>query len=870
MKGMAEGQGISGSPPSVWGALQSWAATLPPWARYILTVAVNHGRLTDQQIANAYTLFLVANQLAPQDLASGVSIPSFATRPSDSTGERVLLEKVDGLRGVNAIAPGASLTFGPKLTIVFGRNGAGKSGFARLFGNACFSRQPVSILPDIYAEGQRTSTDATFHVSVGGKTAVPLRFGDDSDPGSLKRLSVFDAGVARHHITQSSAFEFKPAGFDVFPEMTRVYAALVKRLEGDIAERNRPNTFPQAFLGGGSPTVVHDAVSQLGAQTDLDEIRRLAAYGPTESARLTELDAQLVALKANSPKELLAQLSQAVQDIDNLRSQLSALGAVFSSAEVSRRKRLVDDAREKAATASALGSDHFRRPFFRAVGTSQWEAFASAAHGLARQEDPQYPRTTDRCLLCERPFDDDARSHVEALLRFVESDARRTAAAATELLAREQARLKELDLSVFAPSTRVHGHVARLSPTAEREVTSAFEALAQARVFGVADLSTLSATEQAVDVQAAVDTLNSVIGTAKADIVRLQATDVEASIASLDQERRILRHRQVLSQQLAQIEKYVEDAKWARGADSARASLGTRAITDKEKELFGRIIGDSYRTRLISECEELDCNVPIELQTVGRSGQTLRSLAMPGGHKPDAILSEGEQRAVALADFLTEVGQNPDAAGIILDDPVNSLDHERRERIARRLVREAHERQVIVFTHDLVFLNQLATAAEDANVEMVGHWIERDNEGRPGKIALGDSPATAKVHETTLRAEEALARARQLTGSARETEIRTGMGALRRTLEETVVRKLLKGVVPRWSDRVIVTALPRINWDAAKVEEICGLYEDLSRYIEGHSHTDEASGAPPQPADLESRITKVRDLIKWAKADRST
>lgn len=870
MESMAEEQGIGGSPSTVWGALQSWAATLPPWARYILTVAVNHGRLTDQQVANAYTLFLVANRLEPQNQASGVAIPNFATRPSDSTDERVLLERVDGIRGVNAIAPGAGLTFGPKLTIVFGRNGVGKSGFARLFGNACFSRQPVSILSDIYAEGQRTPADATFHVSVGGRTAVPIRFGSDSDHSSLKRLSVFDAGVARHHITQSSAFEFKPAGFDVFPEMTRVYAALVSRLDSDIAKRCRPNTFPQAFLGGGSPTAVHDAVSRLGPQTDLDEVRRLATYGQAESARLTELDAQLVALKANSPKDLLTGLSQAVVDIGNLRSQLSALGAVFSSAEVSRRKRLIDDAREKSASASALGSDHFKRPFFRAIGTAQWEAFASAAHGLARQEDPEYPRTTDRCLLCERPFDDEARSHVEALLRFVESDARRTAAAAIELLVREQARLKELDLAVFAPNTRVHGHVSRLSPTAEQEVTAAFETLAQARVSGVADLSTLSATEQAVDVQVSVDALDVVIGTAKADIARLQATDVEASIASLGQERRVLRHRQVLSQQLAQIEKFVEDAKWARLAESARASLGTRAITDKEKELFGRIIGDSYRKRLVSECEEMDCNVPVELQTVGRSGQTLRSLAMPGGHKPDAILSEGEQRAVALADFLTEVGQNPGAAGIILDDPVNSLDHERRERIAKRLVREAEERQVIVFTHDLVFLNQLATAAENAGVEMVGHWVERDNEGRPGKVALGDSPATAKVHETTLRAEEALARAKQLTGSARETEIRTGMGALRRTLEETVVRRLLKGVVPRWSDRVIVTALPRINWDAAKVQEICGLYEDLSRYIEGHSHTDEASGAPPQPTDLESRIIKVRDLIKWAKTDRST
>jgi hypothetical protein len=41
--------------------------------------------------------------------------------------------------------------------------------------------------------------------------------------------------------------------------------------------------------------------------------------------------------------------------------------------------------------------------------------------------------------------------------------------------------------------------------------------------------------------------------------------------------------------------------------------------------------------------------------------------------------------------------------GIVFDDPVSSLDHMRREQIARRLAREAKVRQVNVFTHDLAF-----------------------------------------------------------------------------------------------------------------------------------------------------------------------
>jgi wobble nucleotide-excising tRNase len=60
---------------------------------------------------------------------------------------------------------------------------------------------------------------------------------------------------------------------------------------------------------------------------------------------------------------------------------------------------------------------------------------------------------------------------------------------------------------------------------------------------------------------------------------------------------------------------------------------------------------------------------------------------------------------VALADFLTEICLNPANAGVVLDDPVNSQDHPRKECIAQRLVKEASH--VIVFTHDLVFLTKL-------------------------------------------------------------------------------------------------------------------------------------------------------------------
>lgn len=352
------------------------------------------------------------------------------------------------------------------------------------------------------------------------------------------------------------------------------------------------------------------------------------------------------------------------------------------------------------------------------------------------------------------------------------------------------------------------------------------------------------------------------------DVERLEKEDPAKAIASLELERQTLRHREVLSKLLQSIETYVTDASWCAKAERAKSALNPRHITDKEKELFAEIVGASYRARLALECDELECNMPIELQTSGQKGKTVRSLLLKGGHRPEIILSEGEQKAVALADFLTEVSMNVANAAIVLDDPVTSQDHQRKQLIAGRLVREAQSRQVIIFTHDLPFLNQLIVTAESEDVSFQAHWIDRDNDGNPGQITLNDAPATSKAYDTTERAKQCLAEAQTHSGRIRHDAICKGMAALRRTIEECVVKRLLKGVVPRWSDRVIVTGLRNVAWDDSLVEKMCEMYEELSAYIEGHSHTDEAMGAPPEIKDLAEMIPRVDALVKGAKQDK--
>jgi wobble nucleotide-excising tRNase len=88
-------------------------------------------------------------------------------------------------------------------------------------------------------------------------------------------------------------------------------------------------------------------------------------------------------------------------------------------------------------------------------------------------------------------------------------------------------------------------------------------------------------------------------------------------------------------------------------------------------------------------------------------------------------LSEGEQNALGLSGFFTEAVFDPSKSAIIFDDPVTSLDHVRRDKVAERLAQLAQDRQVVVFTHDVAFTGDLAAAAESEGVALIERAVER-------------------------------------------------------------------------------------------------------------------------------------------------
>lgn len=144
------------------------------------------------------------------------------------------------------------------------------------------------------------------------------------------------------------------------------------------------------------------------------------------------------------------------------------------------------------------------------------------------------------------------------------------------------------------------------------------------------------------------------------------------------------------------------------GLKNAQKTTATNKITALSTELAKTLVTNRLRARFAQEIDKLGvAGLAIEFR------QAKSSAGIPFFHvrlisKPDEpvgkVLSEGEHRCVALAAFLAELATIDTASAIVFDDPVSSLDHVHRDKVAERLANESLTRQVIVFTHDVAFL----------------------------------------------------------------------------------------------------------------------------------------------------------------------
>ena len=860
-----------------------WAAEkLSPWQRDALRRLFQKQELTEQDMDDLYAMLKSARGLPDTKKRQPVPLAKEHLPAVGKTVESVVLKAMRELKNVNRIAEEQKLEFKPKgITVIYGENASGKSGYFRVLKRACRARDTSeTIHPDANdAKASKKIPEAIFDIEVDGHSKSLNWDRDAAPPDELSTIAVFDAHCARAYLDEQDV-AYVPYGLDIVQNLgQRVLPKLSIRLEQEIESINT-DTRPFADLQG--DTAVGRIMASLSANTSPQEVKALAELKKDEKNRLADLDKTLA---ESDPKAKAKEVRLSAQRVDGLISRIDTATACVNDSAVQNLKSC-DDETATAIQAEAIAAEHFRagESLLQGTGEQVWKDLFEAARRYSTKSaypDEVFPHVCEgaRCLLCQQPLDQDAAKRMQRFEEFVKQDIAKTATQKREQRAAAEKNIIEAFLA-FGLDAAMTEEIKQLDHVL-LEDTQEFEKKVEARRTWM--LSALKAHDWDKTPILSGDTrtkLKQLSVNLLAQAAEIDKAGDESNKKALEAERAELQTRSKLFPRLNSVLTLIKQMQVREKLTKCRNDLKTRAVSDKAKEFASEAVTEALKKALNEEFSALGLgHIKTKLvERVERGKMKHRlvldlSVTKPITTKLEEILSEGEQRAMAVGSFLAELHLADHRGGIVFDDPVSSLDHHRRKQVARRLVEEAKKRQVIVLTHDTVFLAELQYFIEQLHSDVLIHHLEWAN-NRPGHVSQG-LPWEHKTFLDRLDKHEKAQKALENNWPTYPNEedrgnIRREYSRLRATIERGIEEIVLNRVVQRYQDEIRFKQLRGVvGFTEDEFKEIERLHKACCDVTEAHDPSPAKDASVPDPKQLGKDIAALRAVVDKIKKRRT-
>jgi len=857
-----------------------WTESLPSWQRDAARrLFKNESQLSENDRKELYVSLKADHGIAAPGGEVAIPLSAGDLPASIKSGATVVLKAVHTLQNVNRIASDQIVPFGSTgITIIYGGNGSGKSGYSRVLKRACRARdQSEPVLPDATNPASAGNIpSAKFDIEDGGLNIELTWVRDITPPEQLSAISVFDSRCARSYLTAEQDVAYLPYGLDVVENLAnKVLPDISSKLEEEIDGIDVTTT---AFLHLVGETQVGELVKGLSAKTKEETITKIGTLSEEETRRLSDLEK---ALNEADPSTKAKELSLSVSRIKGFSQKLAKPLAWVSDEAVEKLRGLNEQkvASENAETdaAKVLESGEQLLP---GTGAPIWKQLFEAAQKYSTEvayPEIEFPNvdSSSVCPLCQETLSEVASSRLVRFNKYIRNDIAKKASDDRSKVGAAKEKIGSANLQI-ADDLAIIEELKQLDvslPQLVDEFEASLDLRRKAMLNALKDHDWTGIPKLANDPRTAIR---------KTAAAQLRACRTYARAGDEDKKKELIKEHAELSarQSLSKVQSAFIDLlrrlKNRAELEKCRAGLKTRPISDKSKELASIAVTAELKKSLDNEFQQLGIgHIKTKLKEKNSKGKMLHQLLLdlPVANRIDEILSEGEQRAIALGSFLAELSLANHSCGIILDDPVSSLDHKRRSMVARRLVAEAGKRQVIVFTHEVVFLQQLRDECEKILLEPVISYL--DWKGSNAGVVEKGLPW---VHKSIDERFDALEKAqRHFEGLPWPAEPPRELGAqitreyslLRATIERVVQDLLLNGTVQRFRDYIDVKRLTDVVGIAQQeVDELFRLNQRCHDVGEAHDPASAKDDPPPTPTELKKDINDLKALVQTVRDRR--
>lgn len=841
--------------PSPKQSLAMWAQDQESWIQKLVARVLSSGKaLSVDELDQLYVTACIERGILEGPVGKQPDL-----NVSDVDGEQeisLVITAIDDIQNVNALVSGAHFEFGPNLTIVYGENGSGKTGVSRIVKRAAGERNTEEILHNVLDGEAATDPSATIKIELDGVgSEIPWKNEVGIDP--LTAVRVFDSYSVNLHVDKELNYMVVPASLTLFELVSEDVGEVKRRIAEQITTVSESTEPIESEFNDG--TDIHELVTKLKVDTPLDDLEGLAGLSPTQTKHLEQLRADLAGLTEDG---LNQQLKSIAEDIGFIIVVNVVIEAVTAFEPDAYEKTLIElqSLKDKRKT--------FREQLFKTIDLpgepdDEWERFIEAGQeyrdhvGIGHE-----PGEGELCIYCMQPLKDDARKLIAKYAEFLDDSAAEKIESQKVVLA--EAKLKFEPGQLTALKGRLDGRT-EVAPDDDFlsdlndfvDETIRIDGLTQTEVA----IETTNVKELASGVSLPVSKKLASLKTAKEE-TEAKKTDQTSAREKLRGQINPLADREKLVDVLPKIRKQRSQMALLEQLQkfSNHISYSVKSsLTDAAKQASENVLHGKFQECFSKECDDL--NTPeVALTFPGEAGAAKRKKAV-AAYPPSKILSEGELKSLALADFLAECTMRDETAPIMFDDPVSSLDYKRMKRVARRIAKLAETRQVIVLTHNTWFATELLDKTDKKLCQF--HQVDKV-EGRSGVVTSNANPRYELVTKIGGEINAILNAKRPTDAAALEKQAKDGYALIRTWCERFVESELLNKVSLRFRDNIMLGGLKGIKGEelSGAFDVIDPIYDRASDFIMGHSHALEQDNVVPTLDDLGKDFQALAELRK--------
>jgi len=829
--------------------ITQWASKQQPWLQEAMIRFHVKKKLDDSDIIDLVFILKGQKPVTPNLSLLNTSV---------SVENSIRLISISNPIGIDRLRPRNPLCLGTgQLAVIYGLNGSGKSGYARIIKKFC-GKTTELLKSDAYnTTSKEQSCSITYSIDAVEKNIIWNA--SDAGVSELNAVDVFDSDVGTNYLNNENEAAYVPYEMSLFTALSdacdRVNAALER--EKYMLTSQLPK-LPSEY----------DSTNIANMYVNLSDkvVSELVKFDNEDIAKLKNLKERL---STQDPNASAKKLRGIIKQIDDIKALLTSIQKITVQDFIAEFEKLFVNATQKREEANAGIRVIESETELEGVGSEIWKALWESARNysnLLAYKGKDYPCVENKalCVLCQQELNVDAKERFQHFETFIKGKLESDAVFAENELKKAIQNLPQLviesNIKTMLQAAEIQDELSIRTWDWLSMTNTLISHYIEKNITAIKEL-TIS------DVACIVEQFNNISSEAEAKALQFEEDSKSFDRTKTQSDVRELEARQWTAQQNEAINAELKRKKALAQYEQWLKLTNTRIITTEAGKASEILLTHAYIERFNTELQKFGASrITVKLENTknvkGRGKYRVLLRDAEQGFPPSDILSEGEKRVVSLAAFLADTNGKSGNVPFIFDDPISSLDQEYEERTIARLVELAKERQVIIFTHRLSFLSILTDSAKKAAMplETIHLFHEVWGAGEPVNKQITESKPLKALNALKTRIAQAKKIQNEQGAEAYSVQSQSICSDFRKFVERIVEVNLLNEIVLR--HRRSITTQGRLQSLSKINANDCSLIDAMMTKYSTHEHSQsfESSAQLPLPQELEDDIDT---LITW-------